>query len=132
MRSTLAGCRYVSPAHPLAPYSWSEAMGRWLLTELERASSGRPTLRALRHAAGSAAEDAAPGGLAAALQHQAGAPPRFGAFVHCMPLAERDCFLVVSSKVRRNAQRSPEPCKVMQGLLWRQGPMDAGQGGEHR
>lgn len=77
-------------------------MGRWLLTELERAGGARhlrSTPRALRQPAGDGG--ASHGGLAAALQHRAEAPTRFGAFVLCMPLAESGCFLVVSTQVGR-------------------------------
>ena len=31
--------RYVSPSEALVPYDWSSAMGRWLLTELDRAEA---------------------------------------------------------------------------------------------
>lgn len=79
------------PAQPLEPYSRSEAMGRWLLTELERASLARHARRAAPAAAAS---------LAAALAALAAErPPRYGTFVLCVPLAERSCYLVVTTKV---------------------------------
>jgi hypothetical protein len=78
--------RFVHAALPLEPYSWAEAMGRWLLTELERFSLARTAHRAA--AAAVRAGDAPP-------QPQ----PRHGAFVLCSTLAERSCFIVVTSKV---------------------------------
>lgn len=95
-------CRYVHPARPLAPYSYSEAMGRWLLTELERASLARhPRRQAL---AGPPPPldtgSAGPAGLAAALALREAAPLRYGEFVLAMPLAERCSFVVVTTKVR--------------------------------
>lgn len=55
-------------------------MGRWLLTELERASLARRARRA-----GSAPTEHA-------------AAHRYGAFLLCAPLAERSCYLVVTTQ----------------------------------
>eukprot|EP00887_Chlorella_sp_A99_P007395 scaffold2.g7395.t1 len=63
--------RFVSPGEPLAPYNFSEAMGRWLLTELERA--------AVAHAP---PEDG----------------PHFGAFVLCTPGAAAGAYLVLTTR----------------------------------
>ncbi|PSC70464.1 Methionine gamma-lyase isoform A [Micractinium conductrix] len=91
--------RFVSPAQPLAPYSWPEAMGRWLLTELERSSLPRGHTPVRMQQAPAADSPLPASGLAAALQRrQQEEAPRWGAFVLCLPLAERGCFVVVSTK----------------------------------
>ena len=88
VRSAVAGAssagwvrppRYVHPSLPLAPYNWSEAMGRWLLAGLERGAGGQP-----------------PRSGAAAAAHRT---PLLGSFVLCAPLVERNKYLVVTSKV---------------------------------
>lgn len=99
----LSCLRYVHAAHPLQPYCRSEAMGRWLLTELEHASRAR---HARRDAAG-----------LAGLAQRAEQAPRYGAFVLCMPLADRDCFLVVTTKVRRGRAGGPLRALVPSALL---------------
>lgn len=96
-------CRFVHPARPLTPYNFSEAMGRWLLTELERASLARHPRRQALAAPPPLAAGAAPAGLAAALAQREAAPLRYGEFVLAMPLAERSSFVVVTSKVGRQA-----------------------------
>ncbi len=63
------GCRYVCPGELLAPYDWQEAMGRWLLAELDRQRLGDP-------AEAAAAQDA---------------------FVLCVPAAANGHYLVATT-----------------------------------
>jgi hypothetical protein len=72
-------------------------MGRWLLTELERASLARHA----QHAAvppAAASSAGSSGGVLGALQQAQ--PSQYGAFVLCTPLSERSCFIVVTTRVR--------------------------------
>jgi hypothetical protein len=62
--------RHVGAAEPLQAYDWSRAMGRWLLTELDRGARG--------------------GG--------GGGGGGGEAFVLCVPAAERGCYLVVTAR----------------------------------